>query len=221
MAPRCPAPGPPLTRSDIVNGTFKDRAVEAVACLAGQVVGEGRKEIRLVPWGTVESKSGTFVVDEEGATAIVEAFRSHGVSLPVDWDHSSLGGKYKAPDGRAPAAGWIEDILVREGQGIFGSVAWTEEGRQAVQSGAYRYLSPVLLIRKDTRRAVEISSAALTNKPAIPRMERLAAKQDDLVLKDDDMPETPDTPKGAKSDEDVETPDQKLGRSPGFSNRKA
>ena len=36
----------------------------------------------------------------------------------------------------------------------------------------FRYLSPVLLIRKSDRRAVGLHSAAVTTKPAIPRMER-------------------------------------------------
>jgi hypothetical protein len=64
---------------------------------------------------------------------------------------------------------------------LLASVAWNEKARAAIWAGEYRYLSPVFLVRKSDRRAVELDSAAVTNRPAIPAMEPLAASTRGLV----------------------------------------
>ncbi len=79
--------------------TFRDRAVEKIACLAGQVVGEGLKEITLIPAGEIQSKKGTLILDEQAARLIVEAFETHGVAVPVDFEHESLGGEFASAAG--------------------------------------------------------------------------------------------------------------------------
>jgi phage I-like protein len=44
-----------------------------------------------------------------------------------------------------------------------------------IRDQEYRYLSPVAIVRKEDMRMVALDSAALTNRPAIPRMEPLEA----------------------------------------------
>ena len=135
-------------------------------------------EILVVPDGTVASVNGDFVVDAESFDLMQKAFFDHGTDLPIDYEHQSLGGKWSSPTGKAPAAGWIKALRYQPGTGIFASVAWTDEAKKEIRTGAYKYLSPVVVMRKSDRKVVELHSAALTNKPAIEHMAKVAAKAD-------------------------------------------
>ncbi len=152
-----------------------DRAVTAEAFTIGDVESEGLKTVRLAPDGLVESKTGQFIIDEEGAGLIVRAFEEHGTPVPIDCEHQTMGGQYSSPSGRAPAVGWIHKIWREAGRGLMALVEWTEDATKLIRSGGYRYISPVVMVRQDDGRAIELHSAGLTNKPAIPRMEALAA----------------------------------------------
>jgi phage I-like protein len=140
--------------------------------------------VLVAPWGEVRSLNGEFVIDEEAARAVVESFRSHGTDIPIDYEHQSLGGQYASPTGLAPAAGWIRGLQVvssaqaDEQAGLFAEVEWTEEARRRLAAKEYRYLSPVVLVRKSDRRAVALHSVALTNKPAIVGMKPLINRED-------------------------------------------
>lgn len=149
------------------------------AVLADAALGEGDppERIRLTPWGHVQSTRGDFLVDEEAARAVQEAFRAHGTDLPIDYEHQTLGGPFASPRGTAPAAGWITAIEAVPGEGLFARVTWTDEARRMLAARQYRYLSPVALIERSSRRLVALHSAALTNKPAIVGMEPLVAAQ--------------------------------------------
>lgn len=157
--------------------TCCDVPVESLPCEAGSAVGGGLKTVRLVPDGTTESTNGRFTVDAEAAALMIEAFDRQGNELVIDFEHQSLGGAYSAPHGRAPAAGWITKIWYEHDRGVFGFVRWNPKTRDAIREGTYGYLSPVLMIRKRDGKAIALHSAAITNTPAIPRMERLAASQ--------------------------------------------
>lgn len=138
--------------------------------------------IRLSPWGEVQSTNGTYVMDDEAAAEIVAAFAKHGTALPIDREHETLPQNTPATGSRG-AVGWIEDVYPEPGNGLMGKVRWTDEGRALVRADAFRYLSPVLMVRTSDRRAVALHSAAMTNKPAIPQMDRLAASQTIAVSK--------------------------------------
>lgn len=131
-------------------------------------------EILVLPWGNVASSKGDFIVDQAGADSMVAAFKSHGVDLPIDCEHSTVGGKYASPNGMAPAVGWVRSIEPRPGQGVFSRVLWTSEGADLVARRAYRYVSPVVMVESGSNRAVELHSVALTNKPAIVGMLAIA-----------------------------------------------
>ncbi|MCK4659167.1 MAG: hypothetical protein KAV82_06555, partial [Phycisphaerae bacterium] len=126
--------------------------------------------VLIVPWGHVESTSGDFEVDAESARLVLEAFKEHGTDLPIDYEHQTLGGRYTSPSGQAPAAGWVKQIEVEEGVGVFAEVHWTPPALEQLVAKQYRYLSPVALIRKSDRKLVALHSVALTNKPAIVNM---------------------------------------------------
>ncbi|MEE9296417.1 MAG: phage protease [Phycisphaerae bacterium] len=132
--------------------------------------------VRIAPWGEVKSTQGSFIVDEESARLVVEAFEEHGADLPIDYEHQTLGGPYSSPTGQAPAAGWIKRLESEPGEGIFAHVEWTAPALEQVAAKQYRYLSPVALVRKSDRKLVGLHSVALTNKPAIVGMDPIVNK---------------------------------------------
>ncbi len=143
--------------------------------------GAAPTRILIAPWGDVESTQGQFFVDGQAVAATIEQFREHGTDIPIDFEHQTLGGSYASPDGLAPAAGWIKDLIGIESIGLMADVEWTELGLEHLQKRQYRYLSPVALIRKSDRRLVGLHSAALTNKPAIVGMEALVNREDAAI----------------------------------------
>ncbi|MCI8380160.1 MAG: hypothetical protein HFH72_16965, partial [Lachnospiraceae bacterium] len=60
--------------------------------------------------------------------------------------------------------------LVLKSDGIFARVEWTKRAKDYLQNREYRYLSPVVMVRKKDRKASQIHSVALTNTPAINGM---------------------------------------------------
>ncbi|MCB9849136.1 MAG: hypothetical protein H6817_00355 [Phycisphaerales bacterium] len=150
--------------------TGADRDPVLARLVGAELSGDVPQRVVVAPWGEVESTSGAFVVDAEAGDAVVAAFAAHATDLPIDFEHQTLGGAYASPQGTAPAAGWITALAAVAGEGIVATVNWTDEGRRVLASRAYRYLSPVALIRKDDRRLVALHSVALTNKPAIVGM---------------------------------------------------
>lgn len=144
---------------------------------AGQML----NEIMLTPWGKVDSTNGAFTVDEESAAEIVADFQKKKKDLPIDYEHTTVGGQFATASGAAPAAGWITNIVAKPGEGIFATVKWNERARNMIRDDEYRYLSPVLSVRKDDKKAMAVTSAALTNVPAIFDMQRVAAKEYDAM----------------------------------------
>lgn len=121
------------------------------------------EEIRILPIGHVTSTKGDFDVDDGSALDIMRNFKSRKLDLVIDYEHQTL------HDVQAPAAGWIKDVY-RRGDVIVGKVEWTPKGREYIANKEYRYLSPVVLVRKSDNKAVVLHSAALTNTPAIDGM---------------------------------------------------
>lgn len=142
--------------------------------------------VLLAPWGDVESSNGAFTVDDESVGLIVAAFERHGTDLPIDYEHQTLGGIYAAPDGRAPAAGWIKRIFGEPGVGLLAEIEWTDEAAKLLAAREYRFLSPVAIVRKADRKLVAIHSAALTNEPAIVGMKPIVNRVDHSA--DDEWP---------------------------------
>lgn len=121
------------------------------------------KEIKLFPLGLVKSQKGNFLVDDESFQSILGHFKSHGVDIPIDYEHQTLNNV------EAPAAGWIKALAMRP-DGIYGSVEWTARAAQYLAKKEYRYLSPVVSVRANDRKALTLHSVALTNTPAIDGM---------------------------------------------------
>lgn len=119
--------------------------------------------IRVLPIGHVVSDKGEFEVDDESFRLMKAQMEKHGVDLVIDYEHQTL------QDVQAPAGGWITE-LEKTPDAIVAKVQWTGKAQEYLKNREYRYLSPVVLVRKSDKKAVMLHSAALTNKPAIEGM---------------------------------------------------
>lgn len=95
--------------------------------------------------------------------AVVHVFAAAAQPLPLDWEHAT---ELRAPKGEdAPAAGWIEELAVRDGGAIWGRVSWTPRGAAQVGAREYRFVSPVFAFGAEDRVIRRLLSAGLTNTP--------------------------------------------------------
>ncbi len=93
---------------------------------------------------------------------VADAFRLQAISLVIDYEHST---ELSAPKGEeAPAAGWVENVEVRDDGSVWGQVDWTPKANNSIVNKEYRFISPAFHHTKDGE-IIKISSIALTNKP--------------------------------------------------------
>lgn len=137
--------------------TLKSREME---------VGGAPEIISVLPMGHVKSAKGEFDVDEESFAAMKAQIAQRGVDLVVDYEHQTLTGE------QAPAAGWVKELFLDDGQ-IKARVEWTDRAKEYLSNKEYRYLSPVITVRKSDNKAMGMHSIALTNTPAIENMEAI------------------------------------------------
>lgn len=126
-------------------------------------VGGAPEIISVLPLGHVVSQKGEFDVDEESLELMKAQIAQRGVDLVVDYEHQTLTGD------RAPAAGWVKEIFL-DGGHVKARVEWTLPAKQYLENREYRYLSPVITVRKADNKATGLHSLALTNTPAIEGM---------------------------------------------------
>ena len=120
-------------------------------------------EIKILPLGRVHSQNGDFNVDDESFELIRKQFKDRKLDLVIDYEHQTLS------DVQAPAGGWIKELYKGE-DAIIAKVEWTAKAAEYLKNKEYRYLSPVVLVRKRDQKATAIHSVALTNTPAIDGM---------------------------------------------------
>lgn len=137
--------------------TLKSREME---------VGGAPEVISVLPMGHVTSAKGEFDVDEESFASMKAQIAQRGVDLVVDYEHQTLTGE------QAPAAGWVKELFLDDGQ-IKARVEWTGRAKEYLSNKEYRYLSPVITVRKSDNKAMGLHSIALTNTPAIEHMEAI------------------------------------------------
>ncbi len=165
-----------VTRENAMTG-ITSRACPSVIALSPHAAEDRTPiDITVVPDGYVETRNGWFLLDREAAVAMLQDFSKHRTQIVIDFEHQTLGGEYASPDGKAPAAGWITGLRYKVGTGIVATVQWNDDARAMIRAGQYKYLSPVVAVRKSDSRAIGLHSVGLTNTPAIPGMDVLAAK---------------------------------------------
>lgn len=147
--------------------------------------------VHLVPRGEfphTDSKS-IQIIDDQAITEILNRFQADATraqfgGLLVDYDHFSYD-----TDKPSRAAGWITGLQNRA-DGIWGQIRWAPDGRDQVEAGAYRFISPVWLPRDiqiianstgDQPRRIRplrLDTAGLTNQPNLRGMVPLSNRQD-------------------------------------------
>ncbi|OSI25068.1 transcriptional regulator [Neisseria dumasiana] len=145
-----------------------------LAALSAARVGGSDGLIKIVPKGQfapVDGRTDTGVphwtMTAALAQQIIAAFDSAQTDLVVDYEHATL--KAAETGQQNPAAGWISKYVWDDERGLMGEVKWTERAKSMIDSGEYRYLSPVL--EYDTQgNVVGLHSVALTNAPALDGM---------------------------------------------------
>lgn len=107
----------------------------------------------------------------------------------IDYHHQTTMAKVN-PGPSAPAAGWIEDMELRQnGQSLWGKVSWTDKAHDLIENNEYRYLSPVLAFDAPDRvsgadKLMQLQCAGLTNTPF---MTSLAALNEERIDNDTDQ----------------------------------
>ncbi len=143
---------------------MKNHVKKQYLVLADSQPVEGVPEtIRLLPLGHVKSQKGDFVVDAQSYEEMRQRMAGRGIDIVIDYEHQTL------KDVQAPAAGWIKELQLTE-DAICGLVEWTPKAKEYLANREYRYLSPVVLVGGPERKALVLSSAGLTNIPAIDGM---------------------------------------------------
>lgn len=140
------------------------REQETMICAADPASLEGvPQEVKILPLGRVQSMKGTFKVDDESCRTIMAQFKGRHLDLVIDYEHQTL------KDVQAPAGGWIKDIYKGD-DALVAKVEWTPKAQEYLKNREYRYLSPVVTVRRKDRKAIGLHSVALTNTPAIDGM---------------------------------------------------
>lgn len=137
---------------------------ELIACTTDGIKVDGvPTEIKILPLGLVKTQKGDFNVDDESVDMIIKQFKDRQLDLVIDYEHQTL------ENIQAPAGGWIKDIYKGDGC-LIAKVDWTSKAKEYLTNKEYKYLSPVVIVRKKDNKATSIHSVALTNTPAIDGM---------------------------------------------------
>ena len=104
-----------------------------------------------------------YVLDAAAADRVIKAFQKANVKVPIDYHHATV----DVADGKrdkAPAAGWVGSLRYIPGDGLYAEdVEWTPEAQQEIETGAFKYTSPV--IKTPHGKITNLHSVALTNRP--------------------------------------------------------
>ena len=128
-----------------------------------QITDNGETEVQLTTLGTVYGSDAEGNPVEQHFTEVALANIAEtqkDEEILVDSDHESEKG------GSTAAAGWVSDLHVKPGKGLFGKIKWTDIGRKLIENRVFRWLSPSFWLNKKTKEPVQMTSVALTNKPS-------------------------------------------------------
>lgn len=130
--------------------------------------------VHLLPAGEIRTGDGRGPYRVRDADELLAASLEAGDRLAIDENHAT---DLAAPRGEpAPARGWIVELQAR-GDGIWGRVEWTGDGRQLVEGRAYRGLSPVIQHKSDGE-ITAILRASLVNRPNLRGLATLHQEND-------------------------------------------
>ncbi|ELW9538399.1 phage protease [Acinetobacter baumannii] len=152
----------------------------------------------LVPEGVFEGRDGRptdaphWVLTPERGREIVAALNQHKVDMVIDYEHATL--KSQSTGEPAPAAGWLKSANFRyiDGVGICSTkFEWLDKAKAFIESGEYKYLSPVFFYNKQGE-ILALINVALTNNPALDQLPeaKLAAAAQQFFAQNNDEDST-------------------------------
>lgn len=133
------------------------------ATLEADAAGAPPTEFRIFKAGINETSKGPFLFDAQAAADVMAHYQREGVDLVVDLEHLSLDrdSVNYDPDARAHFK-----LAVRDGELWACSVSWTSDGVRRLNEKTQRYISPVAMRDKATKRVMQIANVALVAQPA-------------------------------------------------------
>ena len=141
-----------------------------IATLAQKLTGASR-EIRILPPGLFRANDGRppalpgWKIDGAIAARIIADLANRD-DLVIDYEHQSILAKQNGQP--APAAGWFNRVVWREGQGLFAAdVKWTDKAKQMIGGGEYRFISPVFSFNPENGHVERLLALGLTNIPGL------------------------------------------------------
>ena len=145
----------------------------------------GESLVHIAKLGTVigSDKDGNAVEQnftEEALQKIADEVNTSGFEKLVDKDHQSL---RPALEKNTEAMGFVSELKVEAGKGLFGKIKWTDIGKKLIENRVFRWLSPVFRLNKETREPIELVNVALTNMPSQPDLDPIVnAAPDQITL---------------------------------------
>lgn len=117
--------------------------------------------------------AGEFKITPEILASVVAVFDAQANPVVLDYEHQSTDGA------KAPAAGWIQKLEIRDGDRLWAFVEWTEIAAEEIRAGQYRFTSSVLLFGVPDRVTGEpllarLHSVGATNCPFIDGLQPIA-----------------------------------------------
>lgn len=140
-----------------------------ISTLTVLVGDEPPSEFRIFAAGWNDTENGYRVLfDEAAASAVIAAYRKHGVDRMIDLEHLSL--DPHAPNYDPDARGWSGLEVRRDAQGqpeLWAvNVRWTPDGAARLTEKRQRYMSPAFLRDEKSGRVVKVINIAITALPA-------------------------------------------------------
>lgn len=153
---------------------------DAFAALSFALDARAAAEVQLTPAGVFRARDGRpqnlpgWKIDADVAARVVALAAQRRTPFVIDYEHQTLMADQNGQP--APAAGWFRSLEWRDGQGLYATdVEWTARAKQHIESGEYRYISPVLSFDPKSGEVRQLQMAALTNTPALDGMDAVAA----------------------------------------------
>jgi phage I-like protein len=161
-----------------------------------QLFGEGasfaeQTEIQVVPTGEWSHPVyGEMEITPDHIAEFVQNFKDKvRLDIPITAGHDNGGG-----GGELRAIGWFRELIDRGVKGLSAFVEWTDEGKQLIASGAFKYFSPEFYEeysdpQTGEKRGHVLVGGALTNKPYFKELKPVAAFSEPDIMRQftDDM----------------------------------
>ncbi|MEK7994722.1 MAG: phage protease [Planctomycetota bacterium] len=146
------------------------------------------EEIHIVPTGKWDHPVyGEMEITAADITEFVQNFaRNVRLDIPITAGHDN-----GMSGGELPAVGWFTELIDRGDAGLYGLTKWTEEGKQLLTDGSFKYFSPEFYEQySDPETGVKyghvLVGGALTNKPYFKELDPVATFSEPALMSEFD-----------------------------------